>query len=191
LHPLVKTWHLQFNDNTPGGWLATLLYGVVILFCWNAFSARKAADRKHAGLSQQFWLSFSSAVTALGINKQLDFQTLLFQAERLIFIRAGMFGYHASFELAVGIMTIVAGAIVAAYLWMIARPADSKERLVIFAVLALHAFALLRFASFNDVPIPLLSRHNTSLPVEIAVLTFLSCAVWLVSNSYRGAHLNS
>jgi hypothetical protein len=185
LHTLIKTWHLQFNDNTPGGWLATLLYGVVILFCWNAFSHRKTAERQHAGLSQQFWLSFSSAVTALGINKQLDFQTFLFQTERLMFRRAGMFGYHQSFEWAVGIMTIAAGAMVAAFLWMIERPAGSKERLVIFAALALLAFAVLRFASFNDLPIPLLSRHSPSLLVEITVLTFLSCAVWRVSNSYR------
>jgi hypothetical protein len=178
----VKIWHFQFNDNTPGGWLATLLYAVVILVCWNAFSHRMTAEREHAGLSRQFWLLFSSAVSALGINHQLDFQTLLFQTERVLFIRAGMFEYHESFEMIVGIMTIVAGAMVAAYLWAIARPAGPKERLVIFAVLALLAFAVLRFASFSDLPVPLLSRHNSSLLIEITVLTFLSCAVWRVSN---------
>ena len=181
----MKTWRLQFNDNTPGGWIATLLYAVVIFLCWNAFAHRKTAKAGQAALSLQFWFSFSLAVTALGINKQLDLQTPLFQMGRVMFIRAGTFEYFRLFEFVVGIITIAVGATVAAYLWMIARPAGSIERFVIFAALGLLAFAVLRFASFNHLPIPLMGRHRPSLAVEIAALTFLSCAVWRVSNLYR------
>jgi hypothetical protein len=185
----VNTWHLQFNDNTPGGWLATLLYGVVIPLCWNAFAQRKAAEPGYAGLSRRFWFSFSLAVTGLGINKQLDLQTLFSQVAHVMFIRVGMSEYLRFVEFIVGIMTIAVGAMVALYLCIIAEQAHSTERFVILAALALLAFSVFRFASFNHLPIPFMGRHRPSLLVEIAVLTFLSVAVWCVSDSYEtGTH---
>jgi hypothetical protein len=181
----VITWRLQFNDNTPGGWLATLLYAVAVYLCWNAFSHRKNAGPAHAGLSRQFWFLFSSALTALGINKQLDLQILLFDIGRAIFIRAGTYESRRPFEFVVGMITVGVGAIIAAYLWIIGRQARSAERLVIVAALALLAFAVFRFAAFNRLPIPFMGSHRPSLLAEIAVLTFLSFALWRVSDFYR------
>jgi hypothetical protein len=173
----VSNWHLQFNDNTPGGWLATALYVLVIFLCWSAFASRKTAQPGHAGLSLRFWFAFSLAVTALGVNKQLDLQIPFFQIGQVIFIRSGTFGYWPSFEFVVGIITISVGTIIAAYLSLIARQACSRERLVILGALALLAFAVLRFASFNQLPIPFIEHHRPSLMVEIGTLTFLSFAV--------------
>src|SRR6266566_9952848 len=84
-------WHLGANDNTMGGWLVVCAYVVLGCLCWREvakqFSSTKQEERN---LPPLFWLILSVGVTGLGINKQLDFQTLVMEAGRRIAVSEGI-----------------------------------------------------------------------------------------------------
>src|SRR5688572_23762584 len=57
-----RRWHLQANDNSLSGWLATGIYVILIILCW-----REVLRPQPAGIALQrpFWVWLSLGVTAV------------------------------------------------------------------------------------------------------------------------------
>jgi hypothetical protein len=172
-------WHFQFNDDTRGGWLASLLYLILIFLCWRTFARRYAAREDHRALPAGFWLALSLGVTALGLNKQLDLQVLLFDIGRAIFTAEGIIEYRFVVEGALVVIAAIGVIGLAVYLWPRAARASTPERLVLIGTAALIGVIFVRFASINHVKVgETLSQHRPILALEILALAFLSFAVW-------------
>lgn len=73
-------WQFQLNDSSAIGWVICMVYFVAAYFCVRAAIAKPAAVL--------WWLN-AAALVVLGINKQLDLHTLLFEARGIMF--AGVF----------------------------------------------------------------------------------------------------
>jgi hypothetical protein len=80
-------WHLQAGDPTVLGWLTLAGYLLAALACWRAsqtcrFSARML-DRVHVGEAVNqlrlaaWWVAAGVLMLAIGLNKELDLQTLI------------------------------------------------------------------------------------------------------------------
>ena len=69
-------WTLGFNDPSLPGWITTA--GYFLAAAIGLHLARKA--RREGSLHRQFWFVLSAALVVLGLNKQLDLQTLVLKA---------------------------------------------------------------------------------------------------------------
>jgi hypothetical protein len=77
----VTIWMILLGDNYFWGWAITVAYVVAFLLAGRRYLLQKSTDQPKI---RSFWLLISIVLLLLGINKQLDFQTLFFLvAERL------------------------------------------------------------------------------------------------------------
>ena len=76
-------WSPGMGDPTIGGWITVILYLLAAISCWKtAFELATV----NTGVSQErrAWRAISALFLALGINKQLDLQTALTEAGRML-----------------------------------------------------------------------------------------------------------
>jgi hypothetical protein len=174
-------WHLQANDNSLGGWLATGIYAALIVICWwEVLRPTPAGNARARALKRPFWIWLSLGVTAVGINKQLDLQTLLVQFGRSVARSVGMMEYRRLMQAAFAVAAAAAAAAIAAALWRLSKRGSPSERLVIIGVCGLIGFVVLRIATFNHIDILTeeMAQQRPILALELAVVAFLCFAVW-------------
>ena len=80
----IERWLSASGDTTFWSWVITILYGGVIVLCF-ILRTKLTEDRPR----RVFWSSISLFVLAMGINKQLDVQTLIFMSGKSIAGRTG------------------------------------------------------------------------------------------------------
>lgn len=86
--PLVSSlavihWNFAPHDNDAIGWLATAAYLFAALFCGQIWlRSRMHPTGLVAHRHPWFWCAAALLLLGLGLNKQLDFQTLLHEAGR-------------------------------------------------------------------------------------------------------------
>lgn len=180
-----QQWHLQMNDDTPGGWLALVLYFVLAALCWARYSQRRKSSGRM--LSAGFWFWLAVGITALGINKQADFHTWLISSGGALARAEGIIEYRGPIQATfVGLLALGAAAITRT-LWPLARIAGTAERLVIAGIVALLGFSLIRAASASHVDFNgAVPGDRTSLVgYEIAILVFLCFAVWCTPGNVK------
>jgi hypothetical protein len=68
-------WELGIGDPTIFGWVTVVSYATSAYLCWQTFTVGAGRDR-------QAWRLVMIALIALGVNKQLDLQSLLTQETR-------------------------------------------------------------------------------------------------------------
>jgi hypothetical protein len=71
----VTIWMLLLGDNYFWGWAITVAYAVAFILAGRRFLLLKGTEQPKI---RAFWLLISVVLLLLGINKQLDFQTLFF-----------------------------------------------------------------------------------------------------------------
>jgi len=174
-------WHLQANDNSPGGWLATAIYAALILLSWREVLRRKPAEKARGrALQQSFWIWLSLGVTAVGINKQLDLQTLMIDLGRRAARAEGLMQYRRVLQAGFAIAAAIAAIAMVGALWKLAKRASPSESLVIVGVCALIGFVVVRIATFNHIELlnEGMEKHRPMLALELAASTFLCFAIW-------------
>ena len=70
-------WHFGIGDPTPIGWFTVFAYLAATLACGRVWLADRRAVRRGSPGSPIFWMVLTVLLLLLGINKQLDLQTLL------------------------------------------------------------------------------------------------------------------
>jgi len=181
-------WEFQANDDTRGGWLAVLLYLILAILCWREvakFRRSSGADNSGRALSRHFWVALSLFVTALGVNKQLDFQTLMLQLGREAATSEGIIEYKQWINWAFLAIVGSAGVIAAGYMWTLFRRAVFSERLVLVGTAMLGGFIFFRTASINhvDLIVGRMSQHRPLIVLELLILLFLSFVILQNSRS--------
>lgn len=84
------TWKPGINDPTVIGWVATIGYGLAAYFCLMRWFHSRRNHPEGRALSTT-WLLLAVGLLLLGLNKQLDLQTLLVQSGRQTTIALGWF----------------------------------------------------------------------------------------------------
>ena len=125
-------------------------------------------------------MRLSIGITALAINKQADFHTLLISSGGRWARAEGIFEYRGPIQATfVGLLAIAAG-FATLTLWRLARQAAAAERLVIGGIVGLLGFSLVRAASASHVDLGgnVPGERSSLIGVELAILVFLCIAVW-------------
>ena len=142
-------WSPRIGDPTVGGWLTVILYVLASVSCWRA--ARKVGARDKYLQERRGWQFISVLFLALGVNKQLDLQSALTEAGRVVANIQGWYAQRALVQLAfivvVAIICTIAG--IALVIW--ARRARLPARLALIGTILVLCFVLIRAASFHHV----------------------------------------
>jgi hypothetical protein len=152
------TWHLGIGDPTPIGWFTVLAYlsatiasGIV---CWREFQAA----REYRGSTPVFWMVLTLLLLLLGINKQLDLQTLLNDIGRRKARAEGWYAERRFYQVIFIAGVTAAGlASLGVFSWL-ARKQWKRNFVAFLGVVLLYVFVLIRATSIHHVDIALQTK---------------------------------
>ena len=153
-----ERWRPGIGDPTVIGWVTVAAYLVAALAC-----SRAAWSEPHVGGARStrpatFWLVLAGLMIALGINKQLDLQTLLTQIARDVLKSQQLYAQRRPFQLAfIAFVVFVCITSLAAFLWAARRTLRTRW-LATVGIFFILAFVVVRATSFHHVDIFLGSR---------------------------------
>lgn len=154
-------WRPGIGDPTVLGWVTVAAYLVAAVGCAMAApreSMLHADDRRGRPGSSRFWMVLAGLLVALGINKQLDLQSLVTQIGRDLVGRWGL--YSGRRELQIGFIAAVAMACalgLSGFLWAARRRMRTRWPAVAGMIFIL-GFVMIRAASFHHVDALLAAR---------------------------------
>ena len=156
-------WQPALGDPTLQGWLCVVAYGFATVFC-----VRAASNRSEPAEFRWIWWSLALVLIFLGINKQLDFQTLFIELGRKA-ARAG--GWYERRRAVQAIFVALLGLIVALGLVALlvkARGFFRAHPLTGLGALLLLGIILIRIATLNHALGPRLGDKYWGWAVELA-----------------------
>lgn len=139
-------WHPGIGDPTAIGWITVLAYLSAALLCAAAQRRDTAGSRP-----RHFWLAVAVLLVLLGINKQLDLQSLFTQVLRDRAKAHGWYEQRREFQ-ALFIFAIAAiGAAFFAALPYVMRHQPRARNVTLAGLVFLYCFILVRASSFHHV----------------------------------------
>ena len=141
-------WSPGIGDPTIGGWITVILYLLAVISCWK--TAYKLA-RVNTAVSQEqrTWRAISALFLALGINKQLDLQTALTEAGRMLARSEGWYNQRQVVQLAFIVLIAIICVVAALVLLVWARNGPAPTWLALIGTMFVFGFVLMRATSFH------------------------------------------
>jgi hypothetical protein len=147
-------WHPQFDNPTFLGWSVVAFYGLAAIACGRAAVLARArrglgAERGRGVEAAGMWWALASALCFLGVNKQLNLQTLLIVAGRHMAAAGGWYRQRRAAQLA---FSVVFGlGLCLLLVWLGGRHRDffKQNPLAFRGALILGLFVALRAATIN------------------------------------------
>ncbi len=155
----VRRWHLGIGDPTFLGWFTVAAYALALHYAWFAIARtrQRASELEAQGLPglrrertvARLWLLVFAVLLLLGLNKQLDLQTLLSDVFRELSFRQGWFGERRLWQ-ARFIEGLVLAAVGCAALGLyLLRHVLARVRATLVGLTVLGSFVLVRAAYFH------------------------------------------
>lgn len=147
-------WQPGIGDPTMMGWITVAAYMVASVLCWSVGRAagRGPSTSARVGGGQVLvWYILTAFTLALGINKQLDLQSLLTVWGRQMAQSQGWYGQHRIVQwwfIISMVGTVLAGLVALAWL---SRGSRWPGRLALVGAVFLTGFVLIRATSFHHV----------------------------------------
>ncbi len=142
-------WRLGIGDPTPIGWFTVFAYLMADMACFANWRGELRARRQGFRANPVFWFVLSILLLLLGINKQLDLQTLLQNIGRQISKDQGWYMQRRQYQVlfigslcAAGILAITAMA------WSV-RKHVKRSIVALIGVIFLYVFVMVRATSIH------------------------------------------
>ena len=133
-----------FNDRTTFAWVVVILYfGAAGASFW---AAGQAESRE-----RYFWVATGVLLVLLGLNKELDLQTVLTQHGRALVRHLGLYEQRRLMQGIFLIALTIAGLLTAFGLGAGLRRSSKPARAAAVGIVLLFAFVLMRAASFHHI----------------------------------------
>lgn len=140
-------WEPGIGDPTLLGWFTVAAYFVAGLLCWLAAVPSRNGDRR----AYVFWLAFAGVMLALGVNKQLDLQSLFTAALKQFAKSTGWYEDRRIFQGIFIVAMAFFGFAFALLAWIWTSRALPQHRVTLLGGIFLMAFIVIRAASFHHV----------------------------------------
>lgn len=146
------------GDPTPLGWTITIAYGATAMCCWRAARHGPHTPRRgsHTGgraawpAIARLWIALAAVLVLLGLNKQLDLQTMLTAAVRDAAKQQGWYADRRPVQIAAVVGSLVLVVVIGA---LIARALRGELRRLwpaVAGVAVLGAYAAMRTTSLHE-----------------------------------------
>jgi hypothetical protein len=135
-------WTPSIGDPTPLGWTVTLAYLLTAAICLQAARLSPQAEKN-------IWRCLALVLLALGINKELDLQSLLTDVARTLARSEGWYAYRRGVQTAFLIAIAIVIVAAAAGLIRLARGKRAGVLIGLTGMILLLGFILARAASFH------------------------------------------
>ena len=143
-------WTPGIGDPTIGGWVTVALYLLASGSCWISAQKLRLEDIPRSN-ERRAWRAISVLLLALGINKQLDLQTALTAAGRVLARNQGWYEQRQFVQLVFIALAAIACLIAAITLLFWARNSPIPTRIALIGTTMVLGFVLIRAASFHHV----------------------------------------
>lgn len=193
-----ERWHPGIGDPTVMGWVTVAAYFGAAWLCFSAhraslFGMRALKDiapleARHQHTLSRFWFGLCVLLLALGVNKQLDLQSLLTQTLRDMAHAQGWYGERRRYQLLFVVAIALGGAGFAITIAYLLRKIVRRIALAIVGVCTLVSFVVIRAASFHHIDV-LLRRGTVHLNwvLELSGIVMLAIAAYRAARPARGA----
>ena len=145
------TWRPRIGDPTLMDWCITGGYLAASVICFVVARREGVAKPEANRSSMRFWLALAAMMLALGLNKQLDLQTLLTQMGREIARSGGWYGERRVIQAAFAFNCAVLGAVFAGIGLRMIWGQKLAAYLAYLGVVFLVTFVVIRAASFHHI----------------------------------------
>lgn len=146
---MATAWPALVGDPNPLGWVTTAAYLAAALAAGLATRRNGPGAKDRPAHRRAFWLGVAALLIALGVNKQLDLQSLLTATMRNLAREGGWYDWRRQMQAM--FVTAIAASFVAAALALALRVwrAGRWERLGAAGTVLLLGFVAVRAAAFH------------------------------------------
>ncbi|WP_435011801.1 hypothetical protein P12x_006035 (plasmid) [Tundrisphaera lichenicola] len=151
-------WRPAIGDPTVVGWVTVVAYLLAAAACARAAWREPMPGGRRRSRPSGFWLTLSVAMLLLGINKQIDLQTLFTLLGRRILKANGLHQDRRTYQaLFLGCVAASSLLLLIVSLWL-ARRSFRHRWLALVGMAFLMGFVVIRAASFHHVDTLLASQ---------------------------------
>lgn len=172
---VIARWTPGIGDPSLMGWATVALYFAAAAAAW------LARPSSATPVQRWFWTGLSAALIILGVNKELDLQTLFTSVGRCLALAEGWYGERRQVQAAFVAALAVAGAGGVGWaLWRLRR-APPGLRIALVGAGLLVIFVLMRASSFHHMDIFINTRLaglRMNWIVEIGALGVIIAGAW-------------
>jgi hypothetical protein len=143
----IYEWEPGIGDPTALGWVTVAAYFVAAVLCWLAARHARSSDRS----AYVFWLTFTLFMIALGINKQLDLQSLFTAVLKQFAKSTGWYEDRRIFQGVFIVAMAFFGFAFAGLAWIWTSRTLPQHRLTLLGGIFLVCFIVIRAASFHHI----------------------------------------
>ena len=169
-------WTPGIGDPSALGWFTVIAYLVGAWLCLSAAGGDPAGGR-----TTRLWRLIAMTLLLLGLNKQLDLQTLLTQVGRAVAQHQGWYGERLALQAAFILAMALTGAIAVGVMWRRIRVLRCNIRYALAGLIFIFTYVLIRASSFHHVDIFIKSRVcgvKWSWIIEISGIAIVWIAAW-------------
>jgi hypothetical protein len=169
-----SNWQPGVHDPTVMGWVTTIAYFIAAALCWRAWAGERYAKIG----APRFWLLLTVVMLVLGVNKQLDFQTLLIGVGRSAARGEGWYERRRLVQAA--FVVALASSAIAAMAWVLwwVRFCWRRYLPALLGMLIVAFFVLLQAASFDHVQDAVGARPALLKHVHVLELAGILLVAW-------------
>jgi hypothetical protein len=147
------SWHFEYDNPTILGWTVVAFYGVAALSCVVAAISLSSKSSRHSergpGRSARIWWLLALALAFLGVNKQLNLQTLMIVVLRRLSFAGGWWEQRRAAQLFFSLVFGIGVGLLLSWLAFRYRNFFNENRHVFWGVIVLGIFVALRAATIN------------------------------------------
>jgi hypothetical protein len=157
-------WSPGIGDPTYMAWLTVFAYFLTAALCLAAYRrcqqpSSTATDNSCPPVSRWIWLGLFLAFILLGINKQLDLQSLLTAIGRNLAFQQGWYAERRKYQAIFIAVLILASVMMLFAFVLIFRIVGTAERLALIGAVAVITFVIVRASSFHHMDILICCRQ--------------------------------
>ena len=170
-------WRPGIGDPTFMGWFTVVCYFATAYLCARAAGSVQSGEVPGSRRgSRAFWVILTGMFLVLGVNKQLDLQTLLTQVGRELAIVQGWYGERQHFQRQFVICTAILGVAALVFFGVLIRRTIVRQGSALIGAILVVCFVVIRASSLHDVDHALGGRIGHMRTYWILELTGIVCA---------------
>lgn len=148
---LVGNWSPGIGDASVGGWITVFLYLVAAWMAWRVLRDAPAPRSRGERHERWFWRLLLVGLVLLALNKQLDLQSALTEAGRIVANEGGWYEDRRQVQLAFIAGMAIMGLTFFVSILYLTRRAPSSTWWTLLGATGLVGFVVARAASFHHV----------------------------------------